>query len=109
MIPSAVTTLVVFAAATAFAPDTRKPGVAVPLGLLPLEWPKDNPYSPDKAELGRLLYFDKRLSKDGTIACASCHSPEPLLICTMAASKPWKTVSSSMIKGAGPTGIWTKS
>ena len=46
------------------------------MGLLPLEWPKDNPYSADKVALGRLLYFDKRLSKDDTVACASCHSPE---------------------------------
>jgi cytochrome c peroxidase len=25
--------------------------------------------------LGKLLYFDKRLSKDGTVACATCHDP----------------------------------
>ena len=50
--------------------------VSVPLGLLPIEWPADNPYSPQKAELGRLLYFDKRLSSDNTVSCASCHSPE---------------------------------
>jgi len=46
-----------------------------PLGLPPIFWPDDNPYTPEKAELGRLLYFDKRLSSDGTIACASCHEP----------------------------------
>jgi cytochrome c peroxidase len=27
-------------------------------------------------ELGRLLYFDKRLSQDDTISCGTCHSPE---------------------------------
>jgi len=48
----------------------------VPLGLLPIQWPKDNPYSPDKVALGKLLYFDKRLSADNTVACASCHAPE---------------------------------
>lgn len=47
-----------------------------PLGLLPVIWPADNPYSADKVELGRMLYFDKRLSADGTVACASCHSPQ---------------------------------
>ena len=47
-----------------------------PLGLPPVFWPEDNPYSPEKAHLGRLLYFDPRLSSDGTISCASCHSPE---------------------------------
>lgn len=45
----------------------------VPLGLPPIPWPKDNPYSKKKAELGRLLYFDKRLSSDGTVSCSSCH------------------------------------
>ena len=35
--------------------------------------PADNPLTKDKVELGRLLFFDKRLSKDNTIACASCH------------------------------------
>lgn len=49
--------------------------VQPPLGLLPIDWPKDNLYTQEKAELGRLLYFDKRLSADGTVACASCHSP----------------------------------
>lgn len=55
-------------AATAIAED-----YPVPLGLPPLPWPKDNPYSAKKAELGKLLYFDKRVSADGTISCASCH------------------------------------
>ncbi len=54
---------------------SEEPEVFVaPLGLPPVPWPKDNPYSKKKAELGRLLYFDKRLSTDGTISCASCHS-----------------------------------
>jgi len=47
-----------------------------PLGLPSIEWPKDNPYSPAKVELGRYLYFDKRLSADGTISCATCHEPK---------------------------------
>ncbi|MBM3723974.1 MAG: c-type cytochrome [Acidobacteria bacterium] len=51
-------------------------GPAIPLGLLPVQFPRDNPYSADKAELGKLLYFDKRLSKDNTVACASCHHPK---------------------------------
>jgi cytochrome c peroxidase len=48
---------------------------AVPAGLPPLVWPADNPYSPEKAELGRYLYFDPRLSADGTVSCATCHDP----------------------------------
>jgi cytochrome c peroxidase len=47
-----------------------------PLGLPPVQWPEDNPYSATKAELGRFLYFDNRLSSDATISCASCHAPE---------------------------------
>ncbi|MBA3815559.1 MAG: c-type cytochrome [Parachlamydiaceae bacterium] len=45
-----------------------------PLGLPSIPWPKDNPYSKEKAELGRLLYFDNRLSSDQTISCATCHN-----------------------------------
>src|SRR5215471_3401196 len=47
-----------------------------PLGLPPLQWPRDNPYSAAKVELGRYLYFDRRLSADDTVSCASCHAPE---------------------------------
>ena len=54
--------------------DAEEP--QVPLGLPAIFWPDDNPYSAEKVELGRLLYFDKRLSSDGTVACASCHSSE---------------------------------
>lgn len=37
--------------------------------------PEDNPLSVAKIDLGKKLYFDARLSKDGTVACASCHNP----------------------------------
>ncbi|MBH0188510.1 MAG: cytochrome-c peroxidase, partial [Nitrospira sp.] len=36
--------------------------------------PADNPLTKEKVELGRLLFFDKRLSQDNTIACANCHA-----------------------------------
>jgi cytochrome c peroxidase len=51
-------------------------GPTVPLGLVPIVWPDDNPYTPAKAELGWLLFFDPRVSSDGSVSCASCHSPE---------------------------------
>ena len=35
--------------------------------------PADNPLTKEKIELGRAIFFDKRMSKDNTIACASCH------------------------------------
>lgn len=50
--------------------------VQVPLGLPPLPIPKDNPLTPEKIELGKMLYFDKRVSKDGTVSCATCHDPK---------------------------------
>jgi cytochrome c peroxidase len=46
-----------------------------PLGLPPVPWPADNPYSAAKADLGRYLFFDARLSVDGNVSCATCHPP----------------------------------
>jgi cytochrome c peroxidase len=36
--------------------------------------PADNPITPAKVELGKQLYFDGRLSRDGTVSCNSCHN-----------------------------------
>jgi len=48
-----------------------------PLGLdLYMPVPESNPLTPAKIALGRRLFFDKRLSRDGTLACASCHDPK---------------------------------
>ncbi len=51
--------------------------LTLPLGLEKdsLVIPKDNPLTKEKVELGKLLFFDKRLSANDTIACASCHMP----------------------------------
>lgn len=51
--------------------------VDLPLGLDrdALLVPAANPVDEDAIELGRLLFFDPRLSRDGTISCASCHDP----------------------------------
>ena len=38
-----------------------------------IPFPASNPYSPEKRALGERLFHDKRLSADGSIACASCH------------------------------------
>lgn len=48
---------------------------AVPLGLQKPEVPMDNPLTDEKVDLGKKLYFDKRLSADGTVSCATCHAP----------------------------------
>ncbi len=46
-----------------------------PLGLPPFVWPVDDPYSPAKVELGRMLFFDGRLSSNNVVSCAFCHTP----------------------------------
>jgi cytochrome c peroxidase len=51
--------------------------VVVPAGVSAQFWqsivPKDNPGTDAQVALGRKLYFDTRLSKDGSVACATCH------------------------------------
>ena len=44
--------------------------------LPPVPVPEDNPLTPEKVELGKLLFFDARLSADGSLACVSCHLPD---------------------------------
>src|SRR6202007_1698816 len=39
----------------------------------PMSIPADNPLTPEKVALGRQLFFDERLSVDGTKSCYSCH------------------------------------
>lgn len=66
MTPALILAAFLAAPASAFEP---------PKGLPPLEVPEDNPMTAPKVELGKLLYFDKRLSRDNTVSCASCHDP----------------------------------
>jgi cytochrome c peroxidase len=49
----------------------------LPLGLQATSAyvPEDNPPTPARVALGRMLYFDARLSKDGSVSCAACHVP----------------------------------
>src|SRR5580700_2244015 len=49
--------------------------IATPLGLPALPIPPDNPPTVETVALGRRLFYDTRLSADGSIACASCHDP----------------------------------
>jgi len=44
--------------------------------LVKPNFPEDNPYSLEKEELGKQLFFDPRLSQSGQISCANCHDPE---------------------------------
>lgn len=44
------------------------------LGLPPVPVTTSNPQTPEKIALGKKLFFDKRLSADGTVSCETCHS-----------------------------------
>lgn len=58
-----------------------------------IPFPANNPYSPQKAMLGKMLFFDARLSRDQNFTCATCHSPSfgwevPLAKAVGAGGKP---------------------
>ena len=50
--------------------------IRAPLGLPPVPIPADNPPTVETIALGRRLYYDPQLSRDGSISCASCHAPQ---------------------------------
>jgi cytochrome c peroxidase len=50
--------------------------VSAPLGLPAIPVPADNPVTADKVQLGRKLFFDRRLSANNTVSCAMCHIAE---------------------------------
>ncbi|HEY7649704.1 MAG TPA: cytochrome c peroxidase [Methylomirabilota bacterium] len=49
----------------------------LPVGLQAqaAEIPEDNPLMPEKIALGKQFFWDKRWSRNGTVACVSCHNP----------------------------------
>lgn len=47
----------------------------VPKGFPAIEHPEGNAYTMERWELGKKLFYDPILSKDGSISCASCHEP----------------------------------
>lgn len=61
---TALSLLLTSSMAYAAPPQRRKPAV-----------PKDNPTTAAKIALGKLLFFEKRMSLDGTVSCATCHDP----------------------------------
>ena len=72
--------LPVFVKASDSPADSQAFDFKLPLGISRDVWtyfvPKDNPMTAAKVALGRELFFDKRLSADGSISCAGCHAPE---------------------------------
>lgn len=57
-------------------PVGESQAIEPPLGLPNVAIPADNPPTAQTVALGRKLYYDKALSVDNSIACASCHDPE---------------------------------
>jgi cytochrome c peroxidase len=50
--------------------------INVPVGLPAIPVPSDNPLTRQKIELGKRLFFERRLSENEGISCASCHIPD---------------------------------
>ncbi len=73
------------------AQDTYPPLAPLP----PVVAPPDNPITPEKVELGKMLYFDPRMSGDGSMSCNSCHP----------ASTGWGVPTAISFGGAG-TSHW---
>ena len=58
------------------APDTLADENPPLAALGPPTAPPDNPQTPEKVELGKLLFFDTRLSGDASVSCSTCHEPK---------------------------------
>ncbi len=65
--------VLVAATATAFAQTPAAFVWHLPPGVTPPAVPADNPMSDAKVALGRRLFYDADLSRDGTTSCATCH------------------------------------
>lgn len=57
-------------------PEDRTYNAEVPVGFPPLSIPDDNALTDFRVLLGKQLFFDTRISGDGTVSCGSCHKPE---------------------------------
>lgn len=74
---AAMMAFVVFSvlAAPAVTPDLRTQALEAFKPLPAIAASPDNPITPEKVALGRALYFETRVSADGTVSCARCHQP----------------------------------
>lgn len=85
----------------------------IPLGLdayMPI--PEENPITPEKVSLGRRLFSDRRLSRDQTVACATCHDPNRAFTDGRAVSigvfgrKGTRSVPTLLNRGYGASHFW---
>ncbi|HTG01530.1 MAG TPA: cytochrome c peroxidase [Nitrospirota bacterium] len=78
LLPAILATLTAFGT-TLFAasPDSELISRAAAIfGPLPESMPSpDNPITPEKVKLGRILFWEPRISSDRTVSCAKCHPP----------------------------------
>lgn len=71
-----VTVIALAAPAYSGSQGSKEPRPIGPLPPLPADIQRDNVTTPKKVELGAMLFFDPRLSGDGSTPCAACHRPE---------------------------------
>ncbi|PCK07063.1 MAG: cytochrome-c peroxidase [Alteromonadaceae bacterium] len=77
-INTALKAVAIMVAGLSFSPSVMADAdIDPPLAALgPVPIPPDNEMTPEKIELGKLLYWDGRLGGDGSMPCAACHAPE---------------------------------
>lgn len=74
--PLALALLVGCSAGEAPTEPAAEPATETFSALPEMQVPADNPVTPEKAELGKQLFFDTRLSDNGQFSCETCHRPE---------------------------------
>lgn len=77
---TAIPLLVFLAAAVSVSAQQPTPGATPPVPLFSAQviqsfTPPDNPITEAKAKLGDMIFDEKRVSTDGSVACNTCHSP----------------------------------
>lgn len=107
----AVTSLLLIASAPTRS-DTRSDAKAKYARPTAIPFPTDAPYSPQTATLGKMLFFDPRLSGKQNLSCASCHNPSfgfevPVSGAIGATNKPLPRKAPTVLNAAWiPTLFW---
>lgn len=64
--------------------------IAIPEGFPPIDFPADNAFTKERWLLGKALFYEKQLSLDSSVSCASCHSQQFGFSDNVALSKGFK-------------------
>lgn len=86
--------------------------IELPLGLRGLELPAGDVLDPMMSELGNLLFFDRRLSKNGAMSCATCHDPASgysvkTFVKGVEGNTLPRTASTALNRGFGTLNTWS--